>query len=156
MVILSIIGILLAATAAIMTVFYGGNVMGGASSKASANELMNLASNVTAAAISFKRETGANPTAITDLTLNNVYIKGPVPTAAYLGGSSYGFTTRDGYPMFFVDNLDTTRCSLVNKTFKQTVTAAALGTYTFNSSTPRMGCVENWASGNRGYFYSML
>lgn len=73
-IILSILGIILAAAAATMVVFYGGNAFGDSSIDATANSIQNAGQNVIAASSMYKFDTGELPSEVEDLAVDGKYL----------------------------------------------------------------------------------
>ena len=87
-IILSILGILLAAAAALMIVFYGGEAFTEGSVSAHSNTLENAGANVLSASMMYRLENGTLPTSLSQLVSGGRYLQ-EEPDLMGIGSSSY-------------------------------------------------------------------
>lgn len=163
-VILTIIGILLATAAALMLIFYGGEVFNSGSTGASANRFANAAVNVIAAADLYKVENGSTPTALNDLVPRYLKEIVPVPRRASTPTAAVTQEIRiiSGASYYVAFLLDDEVCSRLNIY----VGVDDLGNDMLSAPSPdawaasleeKMGCWHNPDSElNQGHFYVRL
>ena len=92
-IILTIIGILLAAVAALMVIFYGGDAFNSGTVGAQANQIQNAGTNVVSAAQMFRAERAVRPTSIAQLS------DASGPAGAFLDELPALPTDEDGNPL---------------------------------------------------------
>lgn len=154
-IILTIIGILLAAAAALMVIFYGGDSFSASDTRARANELINVATNVSSANAIYKAEMGRDAVALTDLTSSDKYLKAPIPAASRFGATTLqlydqnAFGFRSGISVYPVPG---DLCSQVNRSLKQ---PSQIFPGQGSGAKP-VGCIENLYGNGNGFFYSHI
>lgn len=138
-IVLTIIGILLAAAAAMMTVFYGSQAFSGGSANAGAVTLENAASNVTTAFRTYVVAQRERPATISQMV--PVYLS-QVPNLGAAGAFSDDITAVSGAnagSFMHVSNLSPSVCAQVNENTGNSVAATASA----GEMPGRIGCNEN-------------
>lgn len=131
-IILTIIGILLAAVAALMVIFYGGDAFTSSSTGAHANTLQNAGTNVISAVSLYKAENGSAPATLAALTPS--YLKDSPATA----GAATGAQSFDGVT-YSVAGVSDEVCAKINTN---------LGVTPADLTSNKMGCLVGTADDN--------
>lgn len=133
-IILTIIGILLAAVAALMVIFYGGDAFNAGSVGARANTLQNAGTNVLSAVQLYKGTEAKNPAdiaALIPLYLKEQPALGGVTTGAATYVIDSDLVAAGETPQYTVAGVSTEVCDRVNTNLGRTVTTDKAG---------KMGC----------------
>ena len=157
-IILTIIGILLAASAALMVIFYGGDAFNAGATGASANTLQNAGTNAISASSMFKIDNGGTPpTSLSALTANGVYLKETPNLPQTIDGttnvpvqsiSNITSTTSGVRVLYSVSNVSTAVCDRINKNLKVVTVPTTLPTATTIDTQAKVACAA-------GTFYAV-
>lgn len=138
-IILTIIGILLAAVAALMIIFYGGDAFNKGSIGAQANTLQNAGTNVISATELAKTD-GNSYTAVADLVTNQYLKEAP----ALPGVATTAALTATDYTVALTGTDADAVCDKVESNLGHATPSSAVGTY-------KMGCFKDATNGDTFY-----
>lgn len=150
-IILSVLGILLAAAAALMVVFYGGNAFNDGSVGAAANTLQNAGNNVSSGAAMYRMTTGGLPANLAALTANGGEYLSEEPSIEGVGTNAT-ITAAGANSYYDVTGVTQEVCAKVNENMDNAFDADS-DTVPTARGTGKMGC---YGSGTAFTFFAKL
>lgn len=145
-IILTTLGILLAAVSALMIIYYGGDMFQTGTTSAQANAYMNAGHNVMAASDQYRMQNHVEPPSLDELVSSGYFVL-PEQFSGRMGLSLSGIDNR-----FTITEVEPKVCADINRTLGRPDVEWANPASNANDGSGKMGCQ---LSGSTGTFYVM-